>query len=159
MAIGLGAVAPDFTLQTKDDLGLREVTLSAHRGKENVVLLFFPGAFTPSSTEQMCDITSGIDKYSALDAVVYGVSPDSVFALQEWAKKCGIGVTLLADYQREAIKAYEVEVEDFEGMGRGSAHAVIVVDKNGIVKHAEQTESLADVPDFEAVRLVLEGIG
>jgi glutaredoxin-dependent peroxiredoxin len=158
MALGIGAVAPDFNLMTKDRAGLREIRLSSHRGQENVVLLFFPGAFTSVCRDEMCSVSGGLDDWKALNAVVYGISPDSVFALEEWANSCGIGVTLLADYQREAAKAYDVEWENFAGMGKGCARAVFVINKKGIILHSEQTPNLGDMPDLEAVDQLLQAI-
>ena len=159
MPLALGEVAPDFTLKTHGESALEDVTLSHHRGKENVVLLFYPGAFTPVCTTEMCGVTSCLDEYSKLNAVVYGVSTDSPYALDAWAKQAGIGIKLLSDYKHEVTQAYDVVWPNFSGLGPCSARAVIVIDKNGIVRHTEQTPTLLDMPDMEKIKLVLAGIG
>jgi peroxiredoxin len=158
MPLALGETAPDFTLKTHGESALEDVTLSKHRGKENVVLLFFPGAYTPVCTKEMCDVTSGLGEYSDLNAVVYGVSTDSPFALDAWAKDAKIGITLLSDYQHEVTKAYDVVWPNFSGLGPCSARAVIVIDKNGVIRHTEQTPTLRDMPDLEKIKQVLAGI-
>src|SRR5687768_11916870 len=108
MALALGELAPDFTLKTREDGQNRDITLSAHRGKENVVLLFFPGAFTPVCTAELCDVSGGIEQYKGLNAVVYGVSTDSPYSLEAWAKQAGITIPLLSDYKQEVTRAYDV---------------------------------------------------
>ncbi len=159
MSLGLGEIAPDFTLKTRENGTNRDVTLSAHRGKENVVLLFFPGAFTPVCTDEMCDVSGGIEQYKGLNAIVYGVSTDSPFALEAWAKQASIKVPLLSDYKHEVTQAFDEVWPDFGGMGPSAARAVVVIDKNGIVRHTEQTPTLRDLPDMEKVKKVLAGLG
>ena len=60
MPIALGAKAPDFTLKTKTAEGLKDVRLSDRLGQKQVVLLFFPFAFTPVCTVELCDVSGGI---------------------------------------------------------------------------------------------------
>jgi peroxiredoxin len=155
MPLSVGTSAPDFTLKTKTETGLADVTLSSHQGKENVVLLFYPGAFTGVCTKEMCDVTSGLDKYKTANAQVYGVSNDTPFVLDEWSKKLQIGFPLLSDFQKEVIKAYDVVWPNFAGLGEGTARAVFVIDKAGVIRYAEQTPTLLDLPDFEAVEKTL----
>lgn len=159
MAIGLGEIAPDFTLKTRSNGENRDVTLSAHRGKEHVVLLFFPGAFTPVCTAELCDVSGGIAQYTGLNAVVYGISTDSRYSLEAWAQQVGITIPLLADYAHEVTKAYDVVWPNFSGMGPSAARAVVVIDKDGVVRHTEQTPTLLDLPDLEKVKTVLAGLG
>jgi len=80
MAIPVGTKAPDFTLKSKQASGLVDVKLSNNFGKKNTVLLFFPLAFTGTCTKEMCDITSGMNAYSNLNADVIAVSVDSPFS-------------------------------------------------------------------------------
>jgi peroxiredoxin len=137
MPIAIGSKAPDFTLKTKTADGLKDVTLSASLGKKQVVLLFFPLAYTGTCTQEMCDITSGLDGYAGLNAEVYGISVDSPFAQEAWAKENKIKVTLLA------------------GIGDTSARAAFVVGLDGVVKYAEQTATPKDLPNFAAVKAAL----
>ena len=155
MALGLGEIAPDFTLKPREGTDMRDVSLSSHRGKENVVLLFFPGTFTHVCTAEFCDVTDGLTRFAAENAIVYGISTDSPFSQQAWAKEVNIGFPLLSDYQREVTRAYDVEWPNFAGLGPSSARAVFVIDKEGRIRHAEQTPTLLDMPDLEKIHLVL----
>src|SRR5437762_12948619 len=86
MPLSVGAKAPDFSLKSKQASGLVEVKLSRNFGKKNTLLLFFPLAFTSVCTQEMCDITQGINAYSDLNADVIGISVDSPFAQEAWAR-------------------------------------------------------------------------
>src|SRR5687767_6137332 len=101
MPLSPGSKAPDFTLRTKTADGLQDVHLSEHLGQSNVVLLFFPGAFTHICTQEMCDVTQGLGKYSDANAQVYGISNDTPYVLEEWSKQLKIGFPLLSDFQHE----------------------------------------------------------
>ncbi|MGV3615077.1 MAG: redoxin domain-containing protein [Fimbriimonas sp.] len=155
MALPVGSVAPDFTLKTSTPDGIQDVRLSDHRGKENVVLLFYPGAFTPVCTTEMCDVTSGIKRFDEANAKVYGISNDTPFVLAEWAKQLKIGFPLLSDFQHEVTRAYDAVWPDFAGLGPGAARAVILIDREGIVRYSEQTPSLLDLPNFENLQAAL----
>src|SRR5499426_28751 len=117
MAIPVGSKAPDFTLKSKQASGLVDVKLSNNFGKKNTVLLFFPLAFTGVCTQEMCDITSGLNAYSGLNADVIGVSVDSPFAQEAWAQKEKIGVTLVSDLNKKTADAYGVLLPDLIGLG------------------------------------------
>src|SRR6516164_1872991 len=112
MAIATGTKAPDFTLKTKTDAGLADVTLSANFGKKNTVLLFFPLAFTGVCTQEMCDVTAGLGAYSDLNADVIAVSVDSPFAQEAWAKEKNIALTIASDLNKTTAKNYEVLLDD-----------------------------------------------
>ena len=86
MPIAIGSQAPDFTLKTKTSDGLKDVKLSDNFGKKQTVLLFFPLAYTGVCTTEMCDISAGLSAYAGLGAEVYGISVDSPFAHEAWAK-------------------------------------------------------------------------
>jgi len=159
MPLSVGTKAPDFTLKTKNSEGLQDVRLSDHLGKENVVLLFYPGAYTHICTQEMCDVTSGLAKFAAANATVYGVSNDTPFVLEQWAKELKIGFPLLSDFQHEVAKAYDVVWPDFAGLGPGTARAVFVIDKEGVIRYAEQTPTLLDFPKYEEIDRALAGLG
>ena len=108
MAIKVGSKAPDFTLKSKNASGLVDVKLSENFGKKNTVLLFFPAAFTSVCTKELCDVTAGLAQYSTLNAAVIGISVDTPFAQEAWAKQNKITVTLLSDLNKEVTKAYGV---------------------------------------------------
>jgi glutaredoxin-dependent peroxiredoxin len=155
MPISAGTKAPDFTLKTMTADGLKDVTLSHNFGKKQTVILFFPLAFTGVCTQEMCDITAGMGQYTGLDAEVYGISVDSPFALDAWAKQNKIGVTLLSDLNKTVTKAYQVVFPNLAGVGDTSARAAFVIGKDGTVKYAEQTATPKDLPNFAAVKAAL----
>src|SRR5947209_16033051 len=97
MAISVGTKAPDFSLKSKQASGLVDVKLSNNLGKKNTVLLFFPAAFTSVCTKEMCEISSGVNSYTGLNAEVIGISVDTPFAQEAWAQKEKIALTLASD--------------------------------------------------------------
>jgi peroxiredoxin len=163
MAIQVGQKAPDFTLVTKTAEGPKLVKLSEEIGKSNILLLFVPMAFTGVCTAEFCDITSGLGEYEALDAKVFGISGDNPFAQEAWAKKEGIGLTLLSDYEHTVAKAYGVAYEQFLPeanliMGGVAKRSAFVIDKAGVVQYAEVQEHPKDLPDFNAVKAALKAL-
>jgi peroxiredoxin len=156
MPLYVGNKAPDFTLKTKTADGLQDVRLSNNYGKKQTVLLFFPLAFTGVCTQEMCDITAGLGQYAGLDAEVYGISVDSPFAQEAWAKQSGIKVTLLSDLNKTVIKAYGVVFPNLAGVGDTAARAAFVIGKDGMIKYVEQTATPKDLPDFAAVQAALK---
>jgi peroxiredoxin len=123
MPLSVGTKAPDFTLKSKNAEGLQDVALSTYAGSKNVVLLFFPLAFTGVCTTEMCDISAGLSSYSDLDAEVIGISVDSPFAQEAWAQQEKIGITLASDLNKTVAKAYDVLLDDLAGMGSAAARA------------------------------------
>jgi peroxiredoxin len=131
------------------------VTLSANYGAKNTVLLFVPLAFTGVCTAELCDLTAGIGAYNDLNAAVIAVSVDSPFAQKQWAEKDGIEITLASDLNKQTAKDYGVLLDDLIGVGATSARAAFVIDKEGTVQYAEQTETPGDLPNFEAIKETL----
>ncbi|MDQ6633120.1 MAG: redoxin domain-containing protein [Verrucomicrobiota bacterium] len=155
MAIKVGTKAPDFTLKSKNATGLSDIKLSNNFGKKNTVLLFFPAAFTGVCTSEMCDITAGLSQYADLNAEVIGISVDSPFAQEAWAKQEKIGFTLASDLNKQVIKDYDVVFPMLAGAGDTAARAAIVIDKKGVVQYSEQTATPKDLPNFNAVKEAL----
>ena len=87
--------------------------------------------------------------------MVYGISVDSPFANDAWAKEHKIGVTLLSDLNKTTTKAYDVVFPNLAGVGDTSARAAFVIGKDGVIKYAEQTATPKDLPNFEAVKAAL----
>lgn len=163
MSIQVGDKAPDFTLVSLTANGPELVTLSDLVGKSNIVLLFVPMAFTGVCTTEFCEISQGISEYDALDAKVLGISGDNPFAQDAWAKKEGITITLLSDYEHAVTKAYGVAYEQFLPaknliMGGVPKRSAFVLDKAGVVKYAEVLESPGDLPNFAAIKAALKEI-
>ena len=155
MAIPTGSKAPEFTLKTKTAEGLQDIRLADNFGHRNTVLLFFPLAFTGVCTKELCDISGGIQAYADLNAQVIGISVDSPFAQEAWAQKEHITVALASDLNKEVATAYGVLLPDLVGIGSASARAAFVVDKEGIVRYAEQTPTPLDLPSFDLIKATL----
>lgn len=163
MSIQIGDKAPDFTLVTKTADGPQLVKLSDLIGQSNIVLLFVPMAFTGVCTTEFCQISAGLADYEALDAKVLGISGDNPFAQAAWAEKEGIRIPLLSDYEHAVAKAYGVAYEQFLPevnliMGGVAKRSAFVIDKQGIVRHAEVLDHPKDLPDFEAVKAALRSL-
>ncbi|MDB6168560.1 MAG: alkyl hydroperoxide reductase/Thiol specific antioxidant/Mal allergen [Verrucomicrobia bacterium] len=155
MPLSTGSKAPDFTLKTKTADGLKDIKLSDNFGQKQTVLLFFPLAYTGTCTQEMCDQTSGLGDYEKLGAAVIGISVDSPFAQEAWAKANRIGVTLVSDLNKQVTKAYDVLFPMLAGVGDTSARAAFVIGKDGMIKYAEQTATPKDLPNFAAVKAAL----
>jgi peroxiredoxin len=161
MALAGGTKAPDFTLSTKTADGPKQIRLSDNLGKKNTLLLFFPMAFTGTCTTEMCNATNELPNYSGLNTVVYGISGDNPFAQEAWAQKEKISVTLLSDYEHKVAKDYGVVYDSFLpernlGMGGVPKRAAFVIDKNGVIQHADVREDARELPDFDKIKAKLE---
>ena len=152
MAITVGSKAPDFTLKSKNAEGVTDINLSDNIGSKNTVILFFPLAFTGVCTQELCDVTAGLSSYTELNADVIGISIDSPFTQEAWAQKENIGITLASDLNKQTARDYGVLLDDLMGFGATSARAAFVVDKDGTVQYAEQTETPKDLPNFDAIK-------
>ena len=155
MAISVGSKAPDFNLKSKQSTGLVDVKLSNNFSKKNTLVLFFPLAFTGVCTQEMCDITAGLNAYSGMNADVIAISVDSPFAQEAWAQKEKIGITLASDLNKKTAEAYGTLLPDLAGLGAVSARAAFVIDKNGVVQYSEQTPTPKELPNFNAIKETL----
>ena len=155
MPLPIGSLAPDFSLKSKNAQGLKDVSISEHRGQKNLVILFFPLAFTGVCTQEMCDISNGLSTYSDLGAEVIAISVDSPFTLEAWAKQEGITITLASDLNKTTAADYGVLLPDLIGLGSVSARAAFVIDKAGVIQYSEQTPTPKELPNFEAIKAVL----
>ena len=155
MPIAVGSKAPDFTLKSKSAAGVSNVQLSANFGQKNTVLLFFPLAFTSVCTQEMCDISHGLNAYARLNADVIGLSVDSPFAQEVWAQQEKIAVKLASDLNKQTAADYGVLLPDLLGFGATAARAAFVIDKHGVVQYSEQTATPKDLPNFQAIKATL----
>jgi peroxiredoxin len=155
IALEIGQMAPDFRLRGP---GGQYVTLSEYRGRKHVVLVFFPLAFSPTCTHQLPEVQRHLARLEDLEAVVLGVSVDSHYANEAFAKRLGLSFPLLSDLRREASRAYGVLDDEKHHSGR----ATFVIDREGRVVHREVSPSPGDpeaVPSNELVLQVLERLG
>lgn len=155
MTIEPGDAAPDFTLPRAPG---ETVTLSDLTADRNVVLLFFPLAWSSVCTKELCSLRDDYDAWGELDAEVVGVSVDSPFALQAWSQEQGFQFPLLSDFNRQVSRAYGAIYDEFFGLEGVSKRAAFVIDRKGVVRHAEVLENAGELPDFDAVRSVLASI-
>ncbi len=156
MPITIGQQAPDFSLFDSDK---NKVNLGDFKGK-NVVILFFPLAFTSVCTAELCNIRDNISIYNDLNAQVAGISVDSLYVLNKFKQEQNLNFPLLSDFNKDASKAYEALYETFPAfeMHGVSKRAAFVIDKEGIVQYAEICASPGDLPDFSAIQNMLNGL-
>jgi peroxiredoxin len=154
MKIEIGQKAPAFNLLDSEK---NEVKLENYKGK-NVLLLFFPLAFTGTCTAELCAMRDDIASYNNLNAQVFGISVDSRFVLGKFKEEQKLNFPLLSDFNKEASTAYDVLYADFIGMKGVSKRSAFVIDKEGIVKYAEVLEKSSDLPNFNAIKEVLTGL-
>ncbi|MBT8218677.1 MAG: redoxin domain-containing protein [Bacteroidia bacterium] len=152
MAIKVGDKAPLFTLYDSDK---NEVSLEDFRG-QNVVLLFFPLAFTGVCTTELCSMRDDIANYNDLNAQILAVSVDTIFSLDKFKAEQNLNFPLLSDFNKDVCRAYDAFYEEFVlGMRGVAKRSAFVIDKEGLVKYAEVLESAGDLPDFDAVKKAL----
>ncbi|MEN9525370.1 MAG: hypothetical protein RLZZ256_754 [Bacteroidota bacterium] len=152
MALQIGQPAPDFSLF---DSNKNKTTLSELRGK-NVLLMFFPQAFTGVCTQQVCTARDNMSQYEQANATVLGISVDSVFTLAKFKETENLNFPLLSDFNKEVSTAYgclyDEWILDMKGV---SKRAAFVIDAEGIIQYAEVLESPANLPNFEMIQEVL----
>lgn len=154
-SVQVGQPAPDFTLTSHDK---QPVTLSEQRGK-NVVLLFFPAAFTSVCTAELCNVRDNQSEYNNLNAQVYGISVDMPFTLAEFGKQQGLTFPLLSDFNKDVSTAYGSLYDTFAfGMKGVSKRAAFVIDKEGVVRYAEVLENAGEQPSFEKINETLKSL-
>jgi len=148
--------APDFTLH---DTELKPQRLSGFRGK-NVVLYFYPGAFTPTCQKSLCTFQDSLSKFNELDAQVLGISVNDPFTNRAFAGAHLLEFPLLNDYNREVTRLYGLESKDFAGLEGYTVamRAVFVIDKEGIVRYAWVSENPKIEPPYEEIEKSLESL-
>lgn len=140
----VGEQAPDFTLPSTSG---RPVTLSQRRGENNVLLAFFPLAFTSVCSHEMREFYEDIERFAAAGVEVYGISVDSTPVHREFQYKNGIELAMLSDFKREVSRLYGVLDEDHFF----SRRSYFLIDKDGVLrwKHVEadsgQKRELAEI--------------
>jgi len=155
MNIEIGQPAPDFTLY---DSTKNKITLSDMKA-QNVLLLFFPLAFTSTCTAELCSIRDNISFYNNVNAKVFGISVDSLYTLAKYKADQNLNFTLLSDFNKDVSSFYGSLYEMFGYNMKGvSKRSAFVIDKNGIVRYAEVLENASEQPNFKNITLILEGL-
>ncbi|MNJ87512.1 putative peroxiredoxin [compost metagenome] len=153
MALQVGDKAPDFKLLNTD---LKDVSLSDYKGKK-LVVHFFPLAFTGVCTAQLCTMRDSFGYYQGMNADVVGISVDSPFTLAKFKEEQAYQFPLLSDFNKETSQAYGSFYEDFVLNLKGvSKRAAFVIDEEGKIIHSEVLEDAGNMPDFDAIKKVVE---
>jgi peroxiredoxin len=156
MAVKVGEKAPGFSLA---DTEKKMRSLAEFAGK-NLVIAFYPGAFTGVCTKEMCTFRDTIARFNNLNAQVVGISVDAPFANAAFAKQNNLQFPLLSDYKHETIQMYGVSMLGLGGLEGyvSSKRAVFVVDRTGMVRYAWISDNTGVEPDYDAVAGSLQGL-
>lgn len=150
----VGELAPNFSLYNTEK---NKISLSNCKG-QNVILHFFPLAFTGVCTQQMCTNRDNMNEYQKLNAKVFGISVDSLFVLEKFKAENNLQFDLLSDFNKDVSIAYDVLFDVFPAfeMKGVSKRAAFVIDKNGVLVHAEILPTPGVLPNFAAIEEALK---
>ncbi len=152
MSLKINDTAPDFKLFNTEK---KEISLSDCKGK-NVVILFFPLAFTGTCTTELCHMRDDIANYNSLNAVILGISIDSLFVLGKFKEAQNLNFDLLSDFNKVASNAYGCLYDEFIFTMKGvSKRSAFVVDKNGKIQYEEILEKATEQPNYENIKACL----
>ena len=156
MSLTIGQKAPDFKLPDPDK---KLHSLADYKGK-NVVLFFFPGAWTGVCTKEMCTVQENFNSYASINAVPIGISVDSIFALGKFKEDQKLDdLTLLSDVKKETSAAYDIVCNNFSvGYDGVARRATFVIDKEGILRYAEVLPEYGDFPNMEAIQNAVKSL-
>jgi peroxiredoxin len=149
----IGDKAPDFELPVAMDKAWK---LSDNIGGENIVLLFFPFAFSPPCTDEMCSVRDGISEFKGLNATVVGISVDHPFVLNKWKEELNLPYPLLSDFNKTvgpAYGAFHEELGPLKGVNKRSA---FVIDTTGVIRYTWVSEDPLKMPDIAGIKQALE---
>ena len=150
MSNSIGELAPSFVLKDTD---LQDANLEDYRG-QNVVLVFFPLAFSGICTDQMCTLNENLQALNSLEAKVFGISVDSPFTLKKFKEVNQLEFPLLSDFNKTVCQAYDAFYEEFVlGLKGVAKRAVFVIDKEGKIQYQEILENAKNLPNFDALEL------
>ena len=153
--VDIGEKAPEFSLP---DMDLKQRSLREYLGKKKVVLAFFPLAFSPVCTSEMCSLRDSEYQLNSLDAQVIGISVDSPFTLKAFAEHHGFKFPSLSDFNRDVSKRYGVLHEEMLGFRGVSKRSIFIIDKDGVVRYKWVSEDPSKQPDYKAINEVLSKI-
>lgn len=144
-----GQKAPDFTLFNSEN---NQVSLADFQGK-NLIVLFFPMAFTSVCTAELCEMRDNIATYAGLNADVIGISVDSPFTLAKFKEEQHLPFNLLSDFNKATSTAYDSLYDTFVMNMKGvSKRSAFVIDKDGTIQYAEVLDNAGEVPNFQAIQ-------
>lgn len=153
--VKVGEKAPDFTLFNSEK---NKVSLSDYKGK-NVLLLFFPQAFTSVCTEELCSVRDNMHQYGDLNVQALGISVDSVFTLAKFKEDQQYNFPLLSDFNKEVSALYGSLYTDWIFEMKGvSKRSAFLIDADGIVRYAEVLDNPGNQPDFKAIQEAISAL-
>jgi peroxiredoxin len=149
VTLHIGSAAPDFTLTSQHG---EDITLSALRGDRNVVLVFFPFAFSGICTGELCEIRDDIAAFESADAQVVAISCDHFFANRAFSDRDGYAFPVLSDFwpHGEVSRAYGAFNEDVGVPNRGT----YVIDREGVLRW-QVVQGIGDARDLSAYHSAL----
>ncbi len=152
MPIRTGDRAPPFRLPEAPG---QVVDLAEHIGREKVVLLFFPLAFSSVCTDELRTVSREWDEWEKLDARVFGISVDSPFVAKRFREEEEIAFPLLSDFNRQVAKQYGVLHEDLLGLRGVAKRAAFVIGRDGKVVYDWVSDDPGFQPDYAAIKRAL----
>ena len=153
--LNIGDTAPDFELPLTME---KTWKLSQNIGKENIVLLFFPLAFSPPCHDEMCSIRDGFNEFKELNATVVAVSIDSPFVLGRWKEELSLPYPLLSDFNKTAGRAYGAFHEELGPLKGVDKRAAFIIDKTGMIRYTWVSDDPGVMPDIAEIKKALDNI-
>lgn len=155
MPLPIGSEAPEFELPLKP--GEAPLRLSDYRGEKTVVLLFFPLAYSSVCTTEICSMAEDYSEWnrSGLNVEVIGISVDSPWVNQKFAKDCGAGFPILSDFNKQTALSYGVMYDDYFGLKGVAKRSAFVIDRSGKIIFAWTTEDADKLPDLDELKEVV----
>jgi peroxiredoxin len=154
--IRVGDRAPDFRLKASTGA---EIALADYRGRQPVLLLFFPLAFSPVCTRELCSLRDDYARFQEMGAQILAVSVDSPFTLAAWAEQMKFPFPLLSDFNKEVARRYDALHDDLLGLRGVAKRSAFVIDREGIVRYAWVSDDPRALPDFDALSRALREAG
>ncbi|MFC7214649.1 redoxin domain-containing protein [Saliphagus sp. GCM10025334] len=156
--VSIGGPAPRFraTIGTNE---AEPLDLEQRLGDGPTVLVFFPGVFTSTCTREMVAFQERLDSFEDAGATIFGISADSPFSLAVFREELGLEFDLLSDMRREAIEAYDLEMDIPDlGLYGIPRRAVFVLDADGVVTDEWVAEDSGTEPDYDAVLSAVKAV-
>lgn len=151
--IEIGSPAPEFSLF---DSAREATSLKDFKGNATV-LAFFPAAFSGPCEKELCTFRDSMAELNSLNANVVGISVDAPFSNAAFAERNQLTFPLLSDYQRDAVRSYDVELKDFAGMSGYTAaqRSVFILDADGVVRYKWIADNPGIEPDYAVIKAEL----
>lgn len=151
----LGKNAPVFKLQNGN---FQFISNEDYLGQKNMVVLFYPLAFSSVCTEELCSTRDNMKIYQSLNAEVIAISVDSLFVQKAFKQSQNLNFELLSDFNKDVSRAYNSIYDEYYGLKGVSKRAAFVIDKNGVVQYEEIHDKDDVIPDFIKIQSILAEI-